>query len=350
MSGTRISGRPRRTFFVGLNTGYVEDGAPDRRMLAFYEQRSSPSLTCAIVGNVVIPGGHAVNAVTPKMSRNRRWKTLSSAIASRGTTPGIQLATAWENYEGVTSFRPKDWTETIARSRAIAATIAPRRLQQLFSCLQIGTELAAEAGFLHVQLHAAHGYLFGILLDSRLYDGAADCLALVATWAKAGRQTGLETSLRISLRTGDDSFDRDGATSFQNQASTLPVDIVDVSSGFYNIDKRLIYPSVGPILRDRHIETAKLATRLPATQFILSGRASSAVEEFPDNVHLGLCRDLIANPYFLDGRSHGCRNSGNCHYHSRGASSVTCSRWRSGTETSPDPACSAGGVPLQDVV
>jgi hypothetical protein len=317
----------RRTFFVGLNTGYVDGGMPDQRMVAFYQDRSSPRLTCAIVGNVVIPDGHGCNAMTPRISRNRLWKTLTSAIASRGTAPGIQLASAWEGYAGATSFRPKDWTEAIARSRALAATVTPNRLHQLFSGLRLGTELAAEAGFRHVQLHAAHGYLFSLLLDSRLYDGAADCLALVAAWAQASREDGLETSLRISLRTGDELFDRYGTTAFQDQASALPVDIVDVSSGFYNIDKRLIYPSLAAFLRERRRETASLASRHPAMQFILSGRASAAVEDFPGNVHLGLCRDLIANPRFLYNRSHGCRNSGKCHYHSRGTGSVTCPRW-----------------------
>jgi NADH:flavin oxidoreductase / NADH oxidase family len=317
----------RRTFFVGLNSGYVDGDMPDQRMVAFYEERSSPRLSCAIIGNVVIPGGHGSNAVTPRISRNQRWKTLTSAIASRGTAPGIQLATAWEGYAGPTSFRPKDWTEAIARSRALAATVAPKRLQQLFSGLGVGTELAAQAGFRHVQLHAAHGYLFGLLLDSRLYDGAADCLSLVAAWAQASREAGLETSLRISLRTGDERFDCYGTTAFQDQASRLPVDILDVSSGFYNIDKRLIYPSLAAVLQERRRETAALASRHPATQFILSGRASAAVEDFPGNVHLGLCRDLIANPRFLYDRPHGCQNSGKCHYHSRSAGSVSCPRW-----------------------
>ena len=40
---------------------------------------------------------------------------IGLVIASRGTTPGIELATTWQNYEGTTSFRPKDWMETIAK-------------------------------------------------------------------------------------------------------------------------------------------------------------------------------------------------------------------------------------------
>jgi NADPH2 dehydrogenase len=102
---------------------------------------------------------------------------------------------------------------------------------------------------------------------------------------------------------------------------------VDASSGYYNIDKRLIYPSVAAILDERRTDTAALASRHPAVQFILSGRASSAVHAFPPNVHLGLCRDLIANPQFLDDPSRGCLNSGKCHYYSRGTGSVICPRW-----------------------
>ncbi|WLA83239.1 hypothetical protein [Bradyrhizobium elkanii] len=226
MIGTAILRRARRAFFVGLNTGYVDAGEPDQRMVAFYDERSSPKLSCAIVGNVVVPGGYGVNAVTPKISRSQRWNELASAISAHDTIAGIQLATVWEGYAGPTSFRPKSWAEAIVKSRAFAATVTPGRLEQLFSDLRTGTELAAEAGFRHVQLHAAHGYLFGLLLDSRLYAGAADCLAHVEAWARRSRLDGLETSLRISLKTGDERFDRHGTEAFQDQVSRLPVSVM----------------------------------------------------------------------------------------------------------------------------
>jgi hypothetical protein len=118
----------------------------------------------------------------------------------------------------------------------------------------------------------------------------------------------------------------------QDAASAVPVDLIDVSSGFYNIDKRMIYPSVVSVREDRWCETARLAERHPHSQFILSGRAYKAVTAFPTNVHLGLCRDILANPNFLV-EAHGCQNSGKCHYHSRGAANISCPQW----ETSRSP-------------
>jgi NADPH2 dehydrogenase len=108
----------------------------------------------------------------------------------------------------------------------------------------------------------------------------------------------------------------------------MPVNYVDVSSGFYNIDKHLIYPARPDTLLARRSETLGLADRHPEGQFILSGRAFRESEEsLPANVHLGLCRDLIANPDFIVNTTRGCVNSGKCHYFSRGAAHITCPQW-----------------------
>lgn len=296
-------------------------------MVDFYRERSSPLLHCAIVGNVVVPDGYGTNAVTPRISSDFSWRTLALAIRAQGSMPGIQLATAWSGYEGVRSFRPKEWAHTIEHSRKIAAAVTPSHLQKLFKSLRLGTEMAADAGFEHVQLHAAHGYLFSLLLDSRLYEGAGDFAHFVALWNEWCLSLGLETSVRFSLKTGDPNFDGEGTLALQDTISALPVRFVDVSSGYYNVDKRLIYPSITPIISDRHVETLALALRNPGVAFILSGRASLVTKPLPQNVHLGFCRDLLANPNFLEMPSHGCVNSGKCHYHSRGTSHVLCSQW-----------------------
>jgi 2,4-dienoyl-CoA reductase-like NADH-dependent reductase (Old Yellow Enzyme family) len=318
----------RRTFFVGLNTGYATDGEPDQRFIDFYTRRSSPALYCAIIGNVVIPGGHASNANTPTISRAQIWSSIAQAISDRGSIPGIQLATAWEGYQGARSFRPGDGRETIRFARELVRTLGTDRVAKILRSLEDGASMAVEAGFRHVQLHAAHGYLFSLLIDDRIYDGASDVLGRLVDWFEKTQSVGVETSIRISLRTGDSCFDAIGRERFQDQIAAMSMNYVDASSGFYNIDKQLIYPGRPDTLLTRRSETVALASRHLERQFILSGRALNQDEDtLPSNVHLGLCRDLIANPDFVVNPTRGCLNLGKCHYFSRGAAHITCPQW-----------------------
>ena len=337
MIGIGILTRTRRKFLVGLNTGYTTDGEPDTRLVDFYARRSTPSLYCAIVGNVVIPGGYAGNDHTPTITASSIWTTVAREISQRGTLPGIQLATAWRNYVGQTRFRSNNSARVIAGARRFASQISEQGVRDFFQSLDEGTVLAVDAGFVHVQLHAAHGYLFSLLIDKRIFDGADDVLARVADWALKWSDAGVETSIRFSLRTGDQSFDAKGTEFFQSRIASLPVHYVDVSSGFYNIDKRLIYPGRSDTLAARRAETLALADKNEGASFIYSGRALLRSQpELPPNVHVGLCRDLIANPDYLSDRSRGCKNSGKCHYYSRGASNITCPRWNESFSGVPD--------------
>lgn len=322
MSGKRLR------FFVGLNTGYVMDGRPDARYVEFYRRRSSPELHCAIVGNVVIPNGHRSNTSTPIISNASEWSSVASGIAAGGSLPGIQLATAWEGYTGSRSFRSRSASETIARSRDVIRKLGADGISTTFAALGDATSLAIDAGFRHLQIHAAHGYLFSLLVDDRINDRAAEILDRLAAWSKKHSSNELETSIRISLRTGDAIFDESGSERFHAQVASLPFDFVDVSSGFYNIDKQLIYPGRHDTLRDRRAETIALANRFPDKSFIFSGRALLEPEaSLPENLHIGLCRDLIANPDYLQAPATGCTNSGKCHYFSRGDSHITCPNW-----------------------
>lgn len=318
----------RLIFFVGVNTGFVRNEHPDARFVEFYRSRASPDLHCSIVGNVIIPGGHGSNASTPRISRDEVWGDLAAAIAARGTLPGIQLATAWEGYRGSTSFKSKQPARVVDDARTLISGMDFRAIDATLTNLEVASEIALMAGFKHLQLHAAHGYLLSLLVDRRLNRHADKVLTRIANWANAVRQDAAESSIRFSLSTGDAHFDGIGRSEFHREIAELPVDYVDVSSGFYNIDKRLIYPSRHEILEQRREETIALALSYPAQRFILSGRAGEQrIQDLPRNVHIGLCRDLIANPNFLATWENGCVNSGKCHYFSRGEPHLQCSQW-----------------------
>ncbi len=318
----------RLKFLVGINTGYVTDGKPDERFVEFYRRRSSPALHCAIVGNAVIPGGHPSNASTPTISRAPEWAAVAGKIAGRGSLPGIQLATAWEGYVGSRSFRSPTASDTIRQSRELVSGLAPKGFASTLRALDEAADLAVEVGFRHLQVHAAHGYLFSLLVDDRINARAPEVLEGLTNWAQRYSACDIETSIRISLRTGDSQFDASGRNRFHAQIANLPFDFVDVSSGFYNIDKQLIYPGRPDVLSQRRAETIALARCFPERHFIFSGRALQQPEhDLPPNLHIGLCRDLIANPDYLKDTGKGCANSGKCHYFSRGADHITCPQW-----------------------
>lgn len=318
----------RRTFFLGVNTGYVTAGLPDDRFVEFYENRASPQLHCAIVGNVVVPGGFGSNAATPTLTDNGIWEQVATAIAAQGTVPGIQLATAWEGYEGSRKFVGLAGDQVINTARALVHTMGRDGIGDILDAFDSAAQMALDHGYGHVQVHAAHGYFLSLLVDARIYAEAERVLDRLAAMATRLATDGCESSIRISLKTGDAAFDADGREEFQDRIAALPFDFFDLSSGFYNIDKRLIYPSLSHIRNDRLAESLSVAARHPAKAFILSGRAAHvAPDSLPLNVHIGLCRDLIANANFLTDPAHGCCGKNKCHYFSRGAEHLSCALW-----------------------
>lgn len=321
--------KSRRLFFVGVNTGYVEGGLPDARCREFYANRSGNGLDCAIVGNTVIPGGFGSNQSSPEISRSPAWGQLAEAIRSKGALPGIQLATAWKGYSGQRKFVSESSMAEIARCKRIANDISLEDVKRLFVALRSGTKMAIDVGFRHIQLHAAHGYLFSLLLDGRIYAEADVVAHMIREWAVWASRQSVETSLRFSIRTGDDGFDSLGQNQFLDGLALLPVNYLDVSSGFYNVDKRLIYPSTDKLLNERKLETIKFAQRHSRVQFIYSGKSAlTETTDLPENVHIGICRDLIANPNYLRNRTDRCVNGMKCHWYSRGRDHLECSRWK----------------------
>ena|SRR5258708_5823856 len=323
-----VCGNSRKLFFLAVNTGFVESGLPDQRCHDFYIERSRNGLYCAIVGNVLIPGGVGSNNACAEISSAAAWRRLAEGISEQGALPGIQLTTAWRGFQGMKGFISAPGTDILHEYRQVTALMSPFDVERTFSALCRGSELAFKAGFRHLQLHAAHGYLFSLLVDRRLSPHSDLAVGLIRRWANDVASWGGESSLRFSLWSGHPSIDEDGQAQFLDIIVSLPVDYLDVSAGFYNIDKRLIYPSLPDLLSARRTATLELAKRHPRAQFIMSGKSSGAWgTSLSANMHVGICRDLIANPNFLRDREEGCNDCMKCHYFSRGQSQLTCGRW-----------------------
>lgn len=323
-----VSLRGRQIFFSGVNTGYVRNGLPDARFIDFYLRRSSPELHCAIVGNVVVPGGYGSNAVSPRLTTDTVWGEVAAGITEGGSRPGIQLATAWDGYIGSRSFVGASPSQVIAAARELTSQITREDLIRILDTFDSAADCAVGHGYQHIQVHAAHGYLLSLLVDFRLNADAEFVLERLARLGARLARDGVESSIRISLKTGHAPFDLVKKTRFYSAICAMPFDYIDLSSGFYNIDKRLIYPARPEILAARRAESLGVAHEYPTTKFIVSGHAlKDDWAKLPENMHVGVCRDLIANPNILKDLSNGCQNHNKCHYYSRGADHLTCARW-----------------------
>lgn len=253
---------------------------------------------------------------------------MARTIQEQGTLPGIQLSTAWEGYVGAKSFRSPSGSETIEQSRDIVRSFSKSKIDSILELLDRAAQISIDSGYRHLQVHAAHGYLFNLLVDDRLNKNASDVRSYLGDWANKYVNCGVETSIRISYITGDNNFDSSGSEEFVYNISKLPFDFIDVSSGFYNIDKRIIYPARKELIQERRNSTIAIAKKIPDSKFILSGKVYNFSNfNLPKNLHIGLCRDLIANPNFLKGTKNGCMNFGKCHYYSRVEDYISCGKW-----------------------
>lgn len=282
-----------RIFFLPVNTGYFNQGLPDERTNHFYASRSGNGLYCAIVGNIVIGGGFPTNSSCGSISHHDEWKKLSSAIRDQGARAGIQLSTTWIDYQGQRSFRSSTPCEADNNYRSVLTGLSEFTINEIFKNFQQSTLIAANHGFNHIQIHAAHGYLLCIALDPVISPFCDTTAEQLIKWSDYTRQLGLETSIRLSWRSGLDRARDEERQSVLMQLFKSQFSFIDLSAGYYNINKHYIYPQTDEMLSARIQEGIDLANQHPHQDFICSGRVDiNTLANWPQNLHAGVCRDL----------------------------------------------------------
>lgn len=317
--------KDHKVFFLPANTGYNKNGAPDERLINFHNERSGKGIYCSIVGNVVLPGGYGSNNYCTYISEDPNWDILTTLIEKNGSVPGIQLSSAWPNYQGNRSFVSCS-QDILQYYQDVAYNISKDQINKIFDTLKQGVNIAINKGFRHIQIHAAHGYLISLLIDSIFcenYRYSLECLTSLIL----SIDNKIEVSIRISCLIGIQLVDKKRDDTLK-RIFDLPADYFDLSFGFYNINKNMIYPETRSMLHSRLKKSLELIDKYPLKSFIISGRSLSWYNDtLPRNAHLGICRDLIANPNFLIDTTLHCNQCKECHYYSKGEQFIKCSQW-----------------------
>jgi 2,4-dienoyl-CoA reductase-like NADH-dependent reductase (Old Yellow Enzyme family) len=312
-----------KSFFLALNTGFFKNGNPTKECEQFYVRRCHSGLHCAIIGNIMIDGGFASNETCGILTQNEPWLNFANCLIKTGINPGIQLSTTWKGYVGQKAFVNNDW---FSLEPAVSKVLSVIDLNAIFSYFYNSTMIARRIGFKHIQLHAAHGYLLSSLLDPILTDRSNEVVNRILEWGQFAKSIDAETSVRISWYCGFNDEREAQRTLILKKLFEQGIDYVDLSDGYYNKDKMLIYPINPLILENRHNRGKALATLYKNQRFIISGKIRQFTD-WPKNVDLGWCRDLVANPDFMTSQMNLCNDCGVCHYYSNGEKKLRCSLW-----------------------
>lgn len=334
---------PSRLLLAPINTGFTVRGRPSYRLLRFHKERSSSAIGISMVGNVAVePSGRTNDRTAVLRARDdiARFAVLARAIHRRGSLSGIQVASAPTDLAPTRRWGVPDVEAEGARLREIIAAYTDEELSVNLRNFVQSISLAKLAGYDVVQVHAAHGYLLSLLLHPytnkrrghfSLYDDWFE--DFLSTLRAILGETLL--SIRLSALTGlmPEKEEIEYFRTLLHRTAKTGVDIIDISAGFYTIERQLIYPGrqwAGPIY-SRWLNV--LTTGLPCL-IAIAGRYTdlrTTTEPLPPNVLVAVGRALIADPHFATktrneefDQINYCTLENRCHYFSRNRPALEC--------------------------
>jgi len=316
-----------------INTGLYVEGESTLANKDFFQKRASGGVDICMVGNIAVSERNVPNASTGVMSSSEKWSELASAIRLSGSKPGIQLSATLPGYRGQTAFTCERPDKELFYYQALFNRMTTKDWEYLVKCFVEAVDLAFKHGFDHVQIHAAHGYAFSLALDPVINPASIGIGPMSDLLQYLSKKFNNCSSLRISWCTGL-AYDDQRQEQILNFWQPFSPDIeLDLSNGYYNLDKRLIYPphklGEAPYLQN----VVALAQTYPNAYFTVAGNVWNPhvlAGNCPPNINFALARALIADPNHVQNMKNStmlCDDCGDCHFFSVGRKNVTCPKW-----------------------
>ncbi len=334
---------PSRFFLAPINPGLAEAGTPTPRFSRFFRSRAGLGTGICYVGNVALAPDLTSNSATVVLTDRdaRAWSELAQGIREAGSVPGIQLAC------GASSPTPtRSWfsspTAYVESAQAQILAMSTADLSALASLFVSKARMAVRAGFLVVQIHAAHGYLLSKLLSRKINlrrdRFGADPLHMLRLIVTGIREScpAVTLDVRVSRLEGLEDGEEDRyRRNLILEVATLDVDMISLTNGVYDVTKRLIYPPSAwghaPFVPSAIPYCLAVPDKLWNVCGNIWNPALLNVRTLPANLTFSLARALIADPTLLSrdwspNQGPLCDRCDRCHYYSLGSREIACPR------------------------
>ena len=299
------------TFFAPINTGFTDGGGPDRRLFDFHLARSGPDIGINYVGNVAIAPKYRTNPQTAVIDCNvKRWSRLAKGILDCGSAPGVQLGCRVDEIPSARKWFNKDTENFTAQMREHISSLSHSDLSCILERFYSSCCRAADSGFRVIQIHAAHGYFLSALM-SDVVNIRTDKfnpfdlyfhLYLIEK-IKSNRPEAI-LDIRVSLNDG--FFDGQDQNVRDKQIETIAnskVDMISLTSGMYNSNRFLIYPTPKAGHAVYFPDACQWAKKHPGKMWGVAGNIwdlNRIWPQRPANLYIGAGRKLLANPRFFE--------------------------------------------------
>ena len=328
---------PNHFSLAPINTGFFLNGHMEKNFFDFYCQRSGNYIGTTYIGNVAVNSKMVTNPRTAYFSKENyhEWVKLAEIISLNGSVPAIQLGCRFSSIPAMREWKSKNPIQYIEQARSEIASISKTQLDLILDSFLNTAKIAHECGFKVIQVHAAHGYLLSLLCNplfnsrqdeykfsdlfflKKLTEGIAKELPNVVIDVRISFLCGIQDR-KAEMQIGFDLLDK---------LVSLPIHIISISNGIYNINKNYIYPPAS-VSEDEYISFGTLLSgRYPNLFWNIAGNLHNINKlyciENSNKLFFSFGRQLMCDPFFISKslanqeqdivRSTYC---GKCHYYS----------------------------------